>query len=162
MKTKAERDAIREHLERLRDANGGILTADVVVDDARRKSSPIHDEFEWDVKAAAHQHWLDVARRLIRSFDVVVTTTTTSIAIPYYVRDPALPADVQGYRATMELRGEKDAARDVLVDEFMRAASALRRAKAIAIAFEMDGEVDAVVRQVDVLRTKLSADVRAN
>ena len=44
----------------------GQVVASTVVKEARLKKSPIHDEFEWDDKAAAHEHRLSTARRMIR------------------------------------------------------------------------------------------------
>lgn len=42
------------------------VQASVVVEEAKPKSSPIHDEFEWNDKVAGHQYRLGQARRMIR------------------------------------------------------------------------------------------------
>lgn len=49
----------------------GHVTASAVVAEATPAQSPIHDEFEWDDKKAAHEHRLSTARRMIR-----ITTVT--------------------------------------------------------------------------------------
>lgn len=46
--------------------NGGQMIPQKVVDEAKRKQSPLHKFFEWDVQTAAEAHWLDTARSLIR------------------------------------------------------------------------------------------------
>lgn len=60
---------VGEHLDRLQQHEEG-LTPDVVVQDARRRQSPLHGAFEWDDAAAAHQHRLETARSLIRSVSI--------------------------------------------------------------------------------------------
>lgn len=58
-------------LEKLRVSNHGRLTPEIVVADARKKRSPIHDAFEWDDTKAAKLYRLERAGYLIRK--VVVT-----------------------------------------------------------------------------------------
>lgn len=60
-----------EELERIRVSNNGRLAQEDVVAAAKRKTSPLHSAFEWDDKAAAHQHRLSQAGYLIRKLDVV-------------------------------------------------------------------------------------------
>ena len=159
MSTKIEQEAVREALENLRVKGGGRLTAEAVVVEATRKDSVLHDLFEWDAKKAAHAFRLDQARALIRSVRVVITTERTTVSTVGYVRDPDLENGEQGYVSTASLIGDAERSRSALVAEFSRAASALRRARELAVAFEMAGEVDAVTESVDVLRTKVEARV---
>ena len=42
-----------EHIETLIEENNGSIVAAQVVDDAKAKSSPLHDFFEWNDKQAA-------------------------------------------------------------------------------------------------------------
>lgn len=74
-----------EFLEKIRGEQGGDLTADVVVDRARPKRSPIHGAFEWDDAVAAEEYRREQARFLIRS--VVVT----------YEDQPDVPEDVRAF-----------------------------------------------------------------
>lgn len=110
---------IGERLEQLRRDHKG-LTADVVVRDARPKSSVLHAAFEWDDRKAAEEHRLRQARDLIahvvilepetksqdpiRAFVVVSDTdgdqTYTSIRVA--MKDPILRAQVL-QRAKREL-----------------------------------------------------------
>lgn len=157
MRTKAEQEAIQAILAKLADENGGRLTPDAVVAHAQRKDSPLHELFEWDTKKAAHAWRLEQARELIRSVRVVITTERTTISTVAYIRDPdAAPGD-QGYVETVRLAHDADRARAALVEEFGRAASALRRAREIAVAFEMENEIEAVAESVDTMRTKVEA-----
>lgn len=59
-------------LEKLADRNGGELSAEVVVSEARKSRSPLHDAFEWNDARAAEEFRLEQARRLIRTCFVVV------------------------------------------------------------------------------------------
>lgn len=58
-------------LEKIRQKNG-VLTAELVVEQAKRKSHPLHDEiFREDDTEAAYQFRLDRARGLIRAIKVI-------------------------------------------------------------------------------------------
>lgn len=59
-----------KHLEALRSKNGE-LTPRIVVEDARKKSSPFHPVFDWNDKTAAEQWREEQARYIIRSVVVV-------------------------------------------------------------------------------------------
>lgn len=62
---------IGEHLGKIGSRMGGALTAEVVLEDAAKKGSFLHDLFEWNDSAAAHRYRMDQARHLIRSVEVV-------------------------------------------------------------------------------------------
>ena len=150
---------INDELARIAERNGGLLTPDAVVAAAAKKDSVLHELFEWDSRKAAHAWRIEQARALIRSVRVVITTDRTKVSTVGYVRDPDLKADQQGYVATASLVGDSDRARSALVAEFSRAAAALRRARELAVAFAMEGEVDAATESIDSMRTKVSARV---
>lgn len=78
---KAELDKLRSKLDR------GITPADVVKE-AKKKSSPMHSFFEWDVKKAATQRWLEQARDIIQAVKVK------------YVDWQGNPTEVRAYRTT--------------------------------------------------------------
>jgi hypothetical protein len=159
MTTKAEQEAIRAALAKIADDNGGLLTPDAIVAEAASKGSVLHDLFEWDNKSAGHAWRLDQARTLIRSVRVVITNERTTISVVGYVRDPDVESDEQGYCSTASLVGDTERARSALVAEFSRAAASLQRARELAIAFGMAGEVEAVVESVEVMRTRVEARV---
>lgn len=159
MRTKDEQMAIEDALAEIAEKHNGLLTPDAVVAAAAKKDSVLHALFEWDGKKAAHQYRLDQARSLIRSVRVNITTHKTVISTVAYVRDPDRKPDEQGYVSTASLVGNAERSRSVLVDEFSRAAAALRRAKELEAAFEMVGEIDAVTNQIDDMRTRIVASV---
>jgi len=88
----------------------GTLTPELVVDDARRKDSPLHNLFEWDTKKAALAHWHDVARGLIRNVRVNIVHEQRTLRVPYFVRDPSLPSHQQGYTTIDCVRTDADLA----------------------------------------------------
>jgi hypothetical protein len=80
----ASAQVVGERLESLRQEHGG-LTARVVVDDARDKSSVLHPAFEWNDKRAA-EHWrLEQARHLIAAVTVVRDDTAAAEPIRAFV-----------------------------------------------------------------------------
>lgn len=68
--------------EKIREAEGGRLTPDAVVEAARKPRSPIHREFEWSDKKAAREHRLEVARKLCRGLRVEVVRKGGTVQVP--------------------------------------------------------------------------------
>ena len=147
--------AVRERLERIRIREKGVLTPDAVVADARNVTSPLHGYFTWDDTEAANQFRLEQARTLIRNIKVEVTTTTTRMAAPFYVRDPQRSSDEQGYRAIAELKDEKSASADALKYEFNRAVAVLERAVSIAEELGMAAHVDELIHRIRMLQATI-------
>lgn len=135
-------------LQEIADAHSGRITPDLVVAEAKKKDSPLHAYFEWDVKKAAAKYWLDQARVLIQTVRLEVTTEQLVYRVPAYVRDPEQPGDKQGYTAFSRLRSDVDLARESVVNEFARAGSALRRARDLAGALGVQERVEEVEQQV--------------
>lgn len=59
-------EQIISELNRIASRNGGVLKPEVVVEEARRPSSPLHSKFQWDDSVAAHEYRIFQARNLIR------------------------------------------------------------------------------------------------
>jgi hypothetical protein len=154
MMTSEQREAIKARLAEIENANGGRLTPDMVVKDAKRKDSPLHACFTWDVKAAAAAYWVQQARDLITSVRVVVKTETTSVSSVYYVRDPAARSDQQGYVSVQTLRTDVELAREALVGEFSRVADMLRRAREIAVVLDAQQDIETLLQGVVGLRQR--------
>lgn len=147
---------VEERLIELANDNEGKLTAEMVVEEAKNKASPLHDEFTWDNLKAAHQHRLDQARQLIRAVKVKVRTRTFEIKAPHFVRDPSVGPDEQGYVAISAIKTDEDRARDAVVAEFARAAAALQRARAVAKALDIDdGEIVRLREEIVGLSAKV-------
>lgn len=153
----AQRKAIEERLERIRLRNNGVLTPEAVVADAASKSSPLHSEFEWNDKRAAHQYRLDQARELIRKVTVEIRTTTRTVCVPRYVRDQTVDPRDQGYAPVAEVKDEISVARETLAYEFRRAVSLLERTADIASVIGLDDEFADLLGQADVLQKKIES-----
>jgi hypothetical protein len=69
---KLDAQAVGEELESLFTQYGQQVPAEAVVDKARNPASAMHAGFPWDDKTAAHEHRLEVARHLLRSYRVTL------------------------------------------------------------------------------------------
>jgi hypothetical protein len=151
----AKEDIVAAAIRALADRSGGLITPDIVVAAARHPDSPLHSEFEWDDTAAAEKYRLDQARALIRSVKVNITTEKFDIVVPQYVRNPEASPQ-QGYTSIDRIKTEGDRAREIVAAEFRRAASALRRAKALGAALEIEDEINVVAQSITDLESRLS------
>lgn len=148
-------DEVKTQLLAIAAKRNGRLTPDDVVADAKRKDSPLHAMFEWDVKKAAAQHWVDTARAIIGSVEVRVTMDHITVRVPFYVRDPSAKSDEQGYIAVSALSRDHDSARVAIINEFQRAADQLRRARHLAMALGLANEIDGIVASIVDLRDRV-------
>jgi len=71
MKLPVKEQVAGEHLMNLYDENDKKLTAEIVIEDATAKSSPLHPCFEWNNKKAAHSYRLEQARHIIKNVTIV-------------------------------------------------------------------------------------------
>lgn len=103
--------SLRDHLQDIYDQHGALTPA-LVVEQARPKSHPLHDRFEWDNRAAGEAWRRQQAHELIRSVKVVYREATDS--------DPA-----EHVRAWHAVRGEEghsyEPAEKVAGDPFLSA-----------------------------------------
>lgn len=146
---------VKARLEAIARNNGGVLRPFDVVQDARQPDSPLHELFEWDVEEAAQEHWMHTARRIIASVKVNITTETIVLKAPAYVRDPRLHGREQGYLETIKLRTEHEIAKEVLAGEVQNVISALRRARNVAAALDMESEIDRLMEEFLDMRMRL-------
>ena len=76
---------VGDKLQELRDKNNG-LTASIVIEEAKHKTSVLHGAFEWDDSKAAHEWRLHSARHLMRSVEIVSTNAEGDIRnLPAFV-----------------------------------------------------------------------------
>lgn len=155
-------EQIRDRINEIAARKNGRIRPDDVVDDARDPASPLHEHFEWSLEKAASAHWLDRARELIRAVRVTFTTDTTVVSSVAYVRDPKAEADEQGYVSVATLRCDHDLAREAIVYEFTRAAGALRRAREVAAALNLQKEVEALISRVERIKAKAEKPRKAD
>ena len=146
----------KQYLQALADKHGR-LTPDTVVEDARSKDSPLHTLFEWNLKAAAHAHWVERARELIRCIKVTVTTSTpaTVRVVPMFVRDPDVPNDKQGYRKLLSVRSEPEVVQEVVLRELACVEAALKRAINVADVLSCTDMLSDLVERVSHAKSRI-------
>jgi hypothetical protein len=150
-----KRDAVRIRVDEIAGRNAGRIKLEDVIEDARNEESPLHDYFTWDDAKAAHKQRLDEARTLLRSINVPYEFNLTEHQVIAYVRDPAKPEKENGYISTVVLRTDHDLARAALVEEFSRAAAAMRRAIEVAKALDLYDEVAAQLDAIEALKARV-------
>jgi hypothetical protein len=104
---KVDPSIARDCLEEIRTKKGAITAGDVVAE-AKRKTSPIHSEFEWDDKKAAHEHRKERARCMIRSLVVIRDKAPNVESRQYEVsvrtnKEPGEPAPEKVYLTTEQI-----------------------------------------------------------
>lgn len=162
------KEKVRARLTAIATQNNGHLTPDLVLTDAQNPESPLHGEYDWDVEKAARQHWLDRSRELIRSYEVIIHTTTTSFSVVGYVADPDTPAKKQGYVSLQKLKEDDALARRVLADECARILGNLTRARKLSVALQLEEAFDDLLQRLAGVRSivekplPLSTDTSAN
>ena len=124
-------------LERLRQKNGGTITADIVLREARKKRSPLHGGFEWDDTEAARQYRLEQARGLIRSITVQVIGGGESDVVRAFVHIDG--GDYEEIHAVLRTRDRRQALLD----------SAMRELLAFRTKYEQLSELAEVFAAVD-------------
>jgi len=149
------REAVRIRLEEIAARTGGRLTPEDAIEDAKDPESPLHPHFTWDDSEAAQKQRLYEARTLIRSVRVTTVVNQTVMRTIAYVRDPSRPGDEAGYISTAVLRTEEDLARAALVEEFGRAAAAMRRALEVARALSLESEVQHQIASIESLKQRV-------
>lgn len=139
------------------ESESGNVTPERVVEVARDPDHDWHGRFLWDDTEAAHRFRLGQARALIRSVRYERKTATAVYRSVAYVRDPSAEGREQSYISVLQLRTDQDRARDVLIAEFQRVASALRRARELAAVLALEDEVVALLTQTEGIAAILQA-----
>ena len=142
------------YVKELEDRDGKV-TADSLVAAARDKRHPAHNDLPWDDKIAGHQYRLVVARQIIASVRIMITTSTKTVSCVAYVRDPDAPPRQQGYVNVARLRTETESAREALLTEVSRAQSLLERAREIAVGLGLEADLDAMLGAATDLTSRL-------
>ena len=97
---------VGERLERIRQKHG-VLTPTAIVEDARRKTSPLHNGFEWDDKRAAAIYREDRARAIMRCMVVTIQGSgqeSTQVRAFVHVGNPLEYEDIQTVMRTQNKR----------------------------------------------------------
>lgn len=145
------RKAITERLQSIMERDR-ILLVDAVIADAKNLDSPLHETFEWEDTQAAHKWRQEQARQLIRSVHVSVRVESHTIAVPRYVRSPDVHPAEQGYGETAYIKSDREKAVAALQYELEKAAAAIHRCEAVALALDLSDTVDELLEQIFRLR----------
>jgi hypothetical protein len=138
-----------------RDKSGRIMPY-IVVDAARDPTSPLHDEFEWDVAKAAERDWIRTACELIRSVKFIVEYEDRKIVAPFYVSDPA--RDESAYIQTARIAKNGAMSERVLRDELARIVGAIHRAMNLAAAFNLKSSFERMLDEAMKIENSLGGD----
>jgi hypothetical protein len=123
---RSESVRIKAELEKLQD-NRGKTSPEAVVEFAKdNPKSALHGKFNWNVKEAAYQHWLDTARGIIRVYVTVLSVTTkssrafVSVSVPEYTSLSTERGSGGGYRKTVDVMHANNTRHQLLIDTIMR------------------------------------------
>lgn len=115
--------SVKEELETIRKANGGVLRPQNVVEFASNPNTELHSRFCWDDTKAAHEYRLWQAREVIR----VTVTMLPNKTEPTRVYVSLLEDRAKdGYRALVDVMGDKTM-RESLLDQARAEADTYRR-----------------------------------
>ena len=104
---KGNAQVIGAEIERL-DAEYDGVTPEMILDEAKKKRSPLHDCFEWNDKQAAVAYRIVQARYLLRSIEIVIEKADTE---PLLIRAfHSVETEEQGKFYTTIARAREDEA----------------------------------------------------
>jgi hypothetical protein len=116
-----------------------------VVEAARSRSSPLHKLFDWNIKKAAEEWWLQRGRVILGAVEIHVTTKRFSYKTSAYMRDTTAK---EGYRSVVALKADTVNARESLIYTLETAAGHLRRALDLAVPLGLSREVDDLLQRI--------------
>jgi hypothetical protein len=128
--SKIKADIAFNELEKIKDANGGVLTAGIVLINAKKKTCKLHNAFEWDDAKAAEEYRLVQARKMLHSIEVVYPEAPKQAPHRHYnvikqeAKNGHPPRNV--YKTTKEILADP-IARDELLGNAIREAISFRK-----------------------------------
>lgn len=111
-------NSVIEELERIAKQNDGILQPEIVVEEARRPSSPLHSKFTWDDTEAAHQYRIYQARNLIRVVVQMIPNTADSHERVWVSLKKDRENEGGGYRTLVSVLSDNDLREQLLQQAF--------------------------------------------
>jgi hypothetical protein len=140
--------------------NGGNITPDIVIADAKNPESPLHSKFDWNLESAALTTWRETAREIIRSVRVVITVENVrykpvSKKIPEFVRNPKSKPNHQGFTRLADMRTDKERALAAMLYEIERIEAAISRAIDIADGLGLVDECVGIRQALAVLKKRV-------
>ncbi len=148
--TATKRQTQEEAFIELEGLNGHVTT-DHLIEHAKDVTSPWHDEFVWDIKAAAYEAWTDTARKILRRVVLQIERRDIIIETPRFVHDPELGSGENGYISILKIKRSKTARQLLMEQEMSRAIGNLRRSLNIALAIGEDEIAGAIQKAIKIL-----------
>jgi len=111
---KADAQKVGERLEWLEKRHNGLLSAEAVLNDAKKKTSPLNKAFEWDDTEAAQQYRLEQARALMRMITVEIRQVKTKTHKPVRAYVNVRRADDKGYAPVAQVMNDTELREQVL------------------------------------------------
>jgi hypothetical protein len=133
----------------------GRPTPQALIDEAASSNHPLHRHFEWDDSIAGPKYRLQQARQLLNKVKVSYVVENRRIMAPMFMRDPHAKASEQGYISLAVARSQEEIARDIVINEFIRAAAALERAKTVANVLGLTEDIAGLLEQLGILHQSL-------
>jgi hypothetical protein len=116
--------SVSEELEKIREANNGILYPQSVVDFARDPSTELHSKFEWDNTVAGENFRIWQARKVIRALVTIIphknnepfeVQTYVSMSVDRH-RGEEKNENIGGYRYMIDVLSTPDLRESLLSD----------------------------------------------
>ena len=125
----------------------GVVTPQLVVNEARDPTHPLHNEFDWDDASAANQHRLAVARALLRQIEYIGRDIVgRPVQAVGYVHEPGVKS--QSYVPLSGIAKSRAKSVDLLNQEVAQCEAMIHRAQRIADVIHMRAELDVLLHAV--------------
>lgn len=148
--------------EKVRHENNGELDIDYAVESSRDKTSPFHNELEWNDKIAGHEYRKNQMRYFVRSIEVVREDIKTPIRVYESIKVERVVEDEDDsknkhrhvFKSTEEILSD-ESGRAQLLSQAIRDALAFRRRYAALselanIITAIDIEVDKIGKSIAI------------
>tara|TARA_R110002020_G_scaffold33916_4_gene102962 strand:- start:1275 stop:1766 length:492 start_codon:yes stop_codon:yes gene_type:complete len=152
---KADPNETGRVLSNLRNIHGE-LTAEIVLEEAKKEESVLHNDFQWDDKKAANLYRIDTARRVIRHLRVVSDGERTDE--PVYVH--VTQGKRRYYEQTNLAVESPDIWLNVMVEEKARLEACRKRVQSlvnieknssrVSITQSVISNLDSTIKQINV------------
>lgn len=161
MKTAQEHQRFRisreqkNYLDELFAKNGGRLSEDIVLGDAKSPKSPLHDLFPWNDKEAGYLYRLRVAARVLRSYAVIRVKPTEAgeiVAVkgPIAIKvSPDGEAPKEWFKTTVVLANDDLSAR-AIADMISRVRTFQQQLRVFPQLIALCDQLDKVIAAYDV------------
>jgi hypothetical protein len=119
------------HIAVLIEENNGSIIAAQIVDDAKKKTSPLNDYFEWNDKRAANRWRLRQAAHLLRSIQVMIKDDegmeTETRAFHNVTIDDSYAMEPERVNVTVQRVLSEDNLREQIIDKALKQLDAWRK-----------------------------------